>query len=102
MFKSSLDYIFVHFPNSLILNGKVNNIYRFYVFALLYVVLEVHSIVTVLQTVRCNTVIVVVSSLCCYTCHVGFLNSKVNLEPLISVFYCRLPSPFMLCSRLHI
>ena len=50
------------------------------------VVLEVHSVATVLQSVLGYVLILEsISSLRCYTCHFIVLADQVNLQPLVSI-----------------
>ena len=52
---------------------------------ILPVVLEVHTVVTVLQLVLGYPLTVSISSLRCYSCHFGVLITQINLQPLINI-----------------
>ena len=52
---------------------------------ILPVVLEVNTIVTVLQLVLGYPLTVIISSLRCYSCHFGVLITQINLQPLIDI-----------------
>ena len=54
-------------------------------FSLVFVVLEIHSIVTILQFVLGHPLGEIISSLRCYTCHFAVPTFQVNLEPLVNI-----------------
>ena len=58
------------------------------------VVVEVHSIVTVLQFVLGYPLRVIMSSLRCYTCHFNVLTTQINLQPLMEISVSRWPRSY--------
>ena len=52
---------------------------------ILPVVLEVHTVVTVLQLVLSNPLLDSISPLRCHSCYFGVLITQINLQPLIDV-----------------
>ena len=58
----------------------------------LLVVVEINSIVTVLQHVFGHPLGVITSALCCNTCYLSILIAKVNLHPLIHIVASSAPA----------
>ena len=63
-------------------------------FSWFLIVLEIHSVITVLQLVFSHPLrILIISSLCCYTCYFDILTSQINLQPLVYVIWSGWPAP---------
>ena len=66
-----------------------------------FIVVEVHSIFTVLQLVCRYPLAVSIPSLCCYTCYFG-VTAKSHLYPLISIIWPSWPSSLFTSTSLKV
>ena len=66
------------------------------------VVFEIFTVITILQCVRLNPLLVSKSSLCRHSCHFSQLVTKLNLKPLVLIVCSSKPAPLLIASYFHI